>query len=78
MGGRWSGEAWRFVRLLACARAESEPPLLACAAARGLADSLLELPGGCGVAGDVSPLACVLEDARYAVLASPVELPSLH
>ena len=64
VGGRWSEEAWRFVRLLARAKARASPPLLrraaqaawrrrwvetlAVAAQRAPADSLLELPAVAG------------------------------
>ena len=68
VGGRWSGETCTFVRLLAKARARSEPSilrtrvelawrlrwaaLLACAAGRAFASSLLGLRGCGGVDGD--------------------------
>ena len=81
VGGRWSSEAWTFVRLLAKARARGEPPLLrrgavaawrrrwvgllACAAARAFAASLLDLPEALGADGEAPSTTAVLEDARY-------------
>ena len=83
VGGRWSPEAWDFVRLLARARARArgEPRLLrqravaawrrrwtgilACAAARAFAASLLVLPESGGVDGAAPSTSEVLEDARY-------------
>ena len=83
VGGLWSSEAWTFVRLLARARARGEPTLLrrgaelawrrrwvgllACAAARAFAASLLELPGAAGADGATPSTSEVLEDARYAL-----------
>ena len=71
VGGRWSSEASNFVKLLARARARSEPlvvqrrmeqawrlrwsAILACAAARSFAASLLGLRGGQGVDGQAPP-----------------------
>ena len=68
VGGRWSSETCTFVRLLAIARARSEPSilrtrvelawrlrwaaLLACAAGRAFASSLLGLRGCGGVDGE--------------------------
>ena len=68
VGGRWSSETCTFVRLLAKARARSEPSilrtrvelawrlrwaaLLACAAGRAFASSLLGLRGCGGVDGE--------------------------
>ena len=81
--GRWSAEAWTFVRLLARARAREEPEgqqtqaaaawrgrwtaALAVASQRALAESLLDMPGLHGADGPV-PTTQVLEDARYALL----------
>ena len=80
-GGRWSSEAWQFVRQVAEARARSEPELLrraaqaawhrrfvnllAVAAQRAFAESLLEMTGGRGADGDTIGAQEVLEDARY-------------
>ena len=71
VGGRWSLEASNFVKLLAKARARSEPlvvqrrmeqarrlrwsAILACAAARSFAASLIGLRGGQGVDGQAPP-----------------------
>ena len=80
VGGRWSEEAWRLVRLLARARARSEPALLkasaeaawkrrwtamlAVAAQRAVAQSLLELPPDSGCDSFAMPsTSAVLEDA---------------
>ena len=68
VGGRWSAETAMFLRLIAKANARTEPPvlrlraelawrarwgsILACAAARALAWSLLGLCGGPGANGD--------------------------
>ena len=84
-GGRWSQEVFHFIRLLARARARAEPEvvrqsvefafrrrwtaILAVAAQRAFAESLLELPTiGCGSAlgGDPPLLSEVLADARHA------------
>jgi hypothetical protein len=81
VGGRWSSVAWEFVRLLARSKARGEPErlrrgaeqawrrrwvgLLACAAARAFAASLLELAEECGPDGDAPSTEVVLEDARY-------------
>lgn len=84
VGGRWSTEALEFIRLLARARARSEPELLrkkaqmawqrrwtaimAVAAQRAFAESLLELPSpgwGACLDGAAPPVADVLADARY-------------
>ena len=81
VGGRWSSEAWTFVRLLARARAQQEPDLvrasaalawhrrfvsiIAVAAQRALADSLLDHWVGPSSAGDAPSTVAVLEDARY-------------
>ena len=82
VGGRWSDEAHRFVRLLAKAKARTVPgptrasaraayrhrwtAILAVAAQRAFAASLLELPMGeaGGVDGDPPLLEDVLLDAR--------------
>ena len=81
VGGRWSREAHTFVRDLALAKARSEPSLLrrraalawwarwrsvlAVAAARAFALSLLERRAGTGSDGDLPVAAQVLADARY-------------
>jgi len=82
VGGRWSEEAVRFVRLLAKAKARTVPPLMrsaavaaffhrwtgimAVAAQRALAATLLELPvdDAEGVDGDTPALEEVLGDGR--------------
>lgn len=82
VGGRWSDEALDFVRLLAKAKARACPALLrpsvraayhhrwtgilAVAAQRSLAATLLELPltDAGGVDGESPPLGDVLLDAR--------------
>ena len=79
-GGRWSAEAVTFLRLLARCRARSAPPplqgacisayvlrwsaLLACAAARAFASSLLSLPlsGAANVDGDPPLLSDLLAE----------------
>ena len=82
VGGRWSREAWVFVRLLARARARGVPAptrsaaqrawqrrwvcALAVAAQRSFAESLLELCPLRGADGEVPSTAAVLEDARHA------------
>ena len=81
VGGRWSAEAAQWVRLLAQARARTEPRVLrsaarrawqrrwtgvlAVAAQRALAESLLDSTVGGGADGDVPSTQCVLEEARY-------------
>ena len=82
VGGRWSREAWVFVRLLARARARGAPAstraatqrawqrrwvgVLAVAAQRAFAESLLELCPVRGADGATPSTAEVLEDARHA------------
>ena len=81
VGGRWSDEAWHFVRLLARAKARGEPfllrraaemawrrrwvALLSLAAARAFAESQLELDAAHGLDGATPSSVMVLEDARY-------------
>ena len=81
VGGRWSVEAWDFLRHLARARTRAEEPrlrraaevswrrrwigLVSCAAGRAVAESLLGLAGAPGVDGNSPSTAAVLEDARY-------------
>ena len=81
VGGRWSREAWSFVRNLARARAREEPELLrkraeamwhkrfvgimAVAAQRALGESLLERLSGTGVDGEIPSTQCVLEEMRH-------------
>ena len=83
VGGRWSHEAWVFLRLLARARARSEPPatrsaarrawqrrwssILAVAAQRAVAESMLERPVHRGSECEVLSAAAVLEEARYLI-----------
>ena len=93
-GGRWSAEAVTFLRLLARCRARSAPPplqsacisayvlrwsaLLACAAARAFASSLLSLPlsGAANVDGDPPLLSDLLAEPS-AHLLSPAACRSL-
>ena len=81
VGGRWSGEAWTFVRLLAKARAREELPLmrraaehawrrrwaalLSVAAQRAVAESLQEWASARGADGSAPSTTDVPEDARY-------------
>ena len=81
VGGRWSPEAWDFVRLLAAAKARGSLPRLrkavavawrrrwvstvAVAAARAFASSLLELPATFGADGETPTTEAILSDARY-------------
>ena len=81
VGARWSREAWIFVRLLARARARSEPRLLrraaeaawrrrwvvmlSCAAARAFAASLLETPHFGGSDGQAPSTMDVVMDCRH-------------
>ena len=92
VGGRWSEEAVRFVRLLAKAKARTVPPLvrsaakaaffhrwtgiLAVAAQRAFAATLLELPveDAGAVDGDVPVLEEVLADARLTEAPLPSRL----
>ena len=83
-GGRWSEQAWQFVRQLAKAKAREAPwklrvsaelawrarwtNLLAIAAQRAVAETLLDRPAAGGADGDLASLAEVLADARYAGL----------
>ena len=84
VAGRWSEETASFLRHLARARARSEPPvlqkraeqawrlrwgsLLACAAARAFACSLLEKRVSGGVDGDTPSVHEVLGECRFAGL----------
>ncbi len=92
VGGRWSKVAVDFVRLLAKAKARTVPELLrpaakaaflhrwtgilAVAAQRSLAATLLELPvdDAEGVDGDLPPLEDVLGDARLLEAPAPSRL----
>ena len=81
VGGRWSQEAWTFVKGLARARARDEPEILrrsaqaawhrrfvtlmAVAAQRAFGESLLERSTGAGADGDIPSTHTVLEEARY-------------
>ena len=81
VGGRWSREAWVFVRGLAMARAREEPAILrkkaqaawhrrfvcilAVAAQRAFCESLLERSAGPGVDGAVPSTQSVLEAVRH-------------
>lgn len=93
VGGRWGHEAIELLRSLAWARARAAPPalrraaasayirrwaaLIAFAAQRALAATLLELPdgGGAHLDGLPEPLHAVLADARDADPPSPSRLP---
>ena len=84
VGGRWSEETRRFLSLLAKAKARSEPHILrkrveqawrlrwggilACAAARAFAASLLDLRLAGGVDGDVPASHEVVNELRHAGL----------
>ena len=92
VGGRWSEEAVRFIRLLAKAKARTVPALvraaakaaflhrwtgiLAVAAQRALAATLLELPvdDAGAVDGDMPVLEEVLGDARLVEAPLPSRL----
>lgn len=93
VGGRWSDEALDFVRLLAKSKARASPAilrrsaqaawanrwtgLLAVAASRALACSLLELPvdeAGCN--GEAPPCEDVLHEARLAAPPMPSRMPA--
>ena len=81
VGGRWSREAWAFVKGLALSRAREEPDLLrksaaaawhrrfvallAVAAQRAFGESLLERTSGPGMDGDIPSTQTVLEEARH-------------
>ena len=92
-GGRWSDEALQFVRLLARCKARAYPRILrrsaqlawssrwlgvlAVAAHRALAHTLLELPvSEAGCDGDAPCFEDVLHDARLAEAPSPSRLPA--
>ena len=82
VGGRWSEESLTFIRLLAKAKSRAAPAvlqqsvraafhhrwtgILAVAAQRAFAASLLDLPmeDALGVDGDTPPLEHILGDAR--------------
>ena len=84
VGGRWSAETATFLRLLAAARARSESALLrrraeqafrmrwggmlACAAARAFAASLLEQRSNVGGDADPPLISDVLSELRHAGL----------
>ena len=86
VGGGWSSTTQRFISSLAHARTREEGwilrrrtehawrlrwgSLLACTAAKAVADSLLELPGVFGADGDVPPSHEVERDFVFAGLAS--------
>ena len=81
VGGRWSGEVQEFLHSLAKAKARSEPAhllttarqtlllrpavMLACSAAKAVALSLLERPGGLGSHGATPTTSEVIGEARY-------------
>ena len=81
VGGRWSTETWTFLGLLAKARARSEPrvlrrraeqawmwrwsTILACAAGRAFAESLLGRRGSGGQDGATPQTHEVVTDARF-------------
>ena len=85
VGGRWSRETQAFVTQLARAKARGETQLmrrraeqgwrlrwgsiLACAAARAVASTMLELPGARGSDGDVRPSHDVEWECPFAGLA---------
>ena len=85
VGGRWSSETQAFITQLARAKARSESQLmrrraeqawrlrwgsiLACAAARAVASTMLELPGSRGSDGDTPPPHEVEREWRFAGLA---------
>ena len=93
VGGRWGEEAATLLRLLAAARAREAPEavrqaahtawlvrwsaLLAVAAQRAFAASLLELPlaGECDVGGTPPALDELLADARWHVPVPASRLP---
>ena len=94
VGGRWSEEALDFVRLLAKSKARAYPPilrksaqlawanrwtgLLAVAAHRAFACSLLELPideACCD--GEAPPFEDVLHEARLSVPPAPSRMPAV-
>ena len=84
VGGRWSEETQTFLRILARAKARSEPPILrkrleqawrmrwaatlACSAARAFAASILDLRVGGGADGDVPRSHDVANDFRHVCL----------
>ena len=86
VGGRWSGETRAFFSQLAKARARGERPLMrlraeqawrlrwgamfACAAARAVASSLLDLPHSHGCDGQTLSAHEVVGDHRYSGLAA--------
>ena len=83
VGGRWSAETAMFLRLIAKAKARTEPPvlrltaelawrarwgsILACAAARALAWSLLGLRGGPGANGDIPETHDVIRECGHSL-----------
>ena len=87
VGGRWSGETSTFLQLLAEAKARAEPPvlrrrvvcawkarwgaILACAAARAFACSLLNLRGGSAAGGDTPASHEVMHTWRHLNLGAP-------
>ena len=85
VGGRWSGETSKFLRLLAEAKARAEPPILrrrvclegqvgailSCAAARAFACSLLNLRGGPAAGGDTPAAHEVMHEWRHLNLGAP-------
>ena len=93
VGGRWSAEAARFLRLLAKARCRAVPEamrlaarhaymarwsaIIACAAQKSFAASLLRLPlAGCAnVDGEPPALGEVLDDGRWTVGPAVSRLP---
>lgn len=81
VGGRWSSEAWAFVRCLSRARAREQVPILkkqaqpawhrrfvgilAVAAQRAFGESLLKRSGGLRADGEVPSTQGVLEEVRH-------------
>ena len=94
LGGRWGDKSLEFVRLLARAKARRQPEwlrastaqayayrwsaLLAVAAQKAFAASLLELPLQCEACFDGEPPAAheVLADARWSFPVSDSSLPA--
>ena len=95
VGGRWSAEAARFLRLLAKARSRAAPEavrtatrqaflsrwsaIIACAAQRAFAASLLRLPLAVCTNVDAEPPSSgeVLDDGRWTTAPSVSRLPAL-
>ena len=93
VGGRWGSEALQVTRALAHARAAEAPPwlraaaanawltrwsaIIAVAAQRALATTLLELPAhGASIGGDMPELPDLLADDRWQTPAGPSRMPA--